>query len=77
MTARFLMTDAELGAELYPRAPHVGAWIAHHMAPAKRATMERLVEVGQEANLWTAGAGPKPTGVILCGPKQIRKAGKG
>ena len=69
------MTDAELGSELYPDAPHVGAWMAHRMTPEKRATYERLIEVGREANLWTAGLGPKPQGVILCGPKQIRKAG--
>ena len=45
------------------------------MHPNKRAVMVRLIEVGREANLWTAGLGPKPAGAILCGPKQIRKAG--
>ena len=70
------MTDAELGAELYPDAPHVGAWMAHRMHPNKRAVCVRLIEVGREANLWTAGLGPKPTGAILCGPKQIRKVAR-
>ena len=70
------MTDVELGEALCPDAPHVGAWLAHHMHPNKRAVMVRLIEVADQANLWTAGLGPKPQEAILCGSRRVRRAGK-
>lgn len=60
------MTDLELAKflgidddERWPRA------IAK-LDPIKRATYERMSEVTIELNLWQAGLGPKPTGVIVC-----------
>jgi hypothetical protein len=70
------MTDEELGRELCPDEPGVGAKIAAAMDPLKRATYERLVTLGDEVNLWQAGLGPKPTGAIICGPRQVRRAGR-
>jgi hypothetical protein len=73
------MTDEELGAEIYPDNPAEGAAHARLMAekdPAKRAALVRLIEVGREVNLWQAGLGSKPVGVIVCGPRQIRERGR-
>lgn len=42
------------------------------LSPEKRATYVRLYELSHELNLWTAGLGPKPTGVIICGEHQVR-----
>jgi hypothetical protein len=59
------MTDEELAKflgihndERWPRA------IAK-LAPEKRATYERMAGVAVEAELWTAGLGPKPAGVLI------------
>lgn len=70
------MTDEELGRELMPDQPEAGAKVAAAMDPLKRATYERLVTLGDEINLWQAGLAPKPTSAIICGPKQIRRAGR-
>lgn len=69
------MSDEELGAELYPDDPAAGAAHARLMAekaPARREAMVHLVETARAIQLWEAGLGPKPTGVIMCGPKQVR-----
>lgn len=62
------MTDQELatylGLDGDPRAPRIIA----ALDPARRATYERMHEVEGELNLWQAGLGPKPTGVIVCRP---------
>jgi hypothetical protein len=34
--------------------------------PKKRAAYERMAQVEMELNLWAAGLGPKPAGVIVC-----------
>ena len=70
------MTDEQLGAELWPDNPEMGVRAVRAMTPEKRATYERLVTLADEINLWTAGVGPKPAGAIICGPKQIRRAGR-
>lgn len=59
------MSDAELGAELWPDDPAKGALAASRLTPEKRASYERLVAVGRELELWQAGLGPKPSGVIV------------
>jgi len=70
------MGDEELGRECAPAAtPAFHLWLGASLTGAKRASLERLIEVGRELALWEAGVGPKPAGVIVCGPKQIRKAG--
>ena len=60
------MTDLELAKflgiaddERWPRA------IAK-LDPKKRAMYERMAQVEIESNLWQAGLGPKPEGVIVC-----------
>ena len=60
------MTDEQLAKYLGiindPRWPQAIA----RLAPTKRATYERMHQVEIELNLWTAGLGPKPQGVIVC-----------
>lgn len=68
------MTDEQLAVELCPDNPCLGLICVATFTPAKRAAMVGLIEVADELNLWTAGLGPKPSGVIACGPKQIRRA---
>lgn len=59
------MTDAELARWLgidhspdWPRA-------VSSIPPERRATLERMVRVSGELNLWQAGLGPKPPGVMV------------
>lgn len=35
------------------------------LSPEKRALFERMAVVEMELNLWTAGLGPKPAGVMV------------
>lgn len=71
-----MMGDEELGAELAPDlCPAAQLWIGASLVGAKRAGYERLIAVGRELQLWEAGLGPKPAAIIVCGPKQIRRAG--
>lgn len=71
------MTDDELGTELWPEgSPELQRKLGASMTGSKRASYERLITVGRELALWEAGVGPKPAGVIACGPRQIRRAGK-
>lgn len=67
------MTDEELGYELCPDDPALGAQLAARMAPEKRAGYERLIAVGRELTLWEAGLGPKPEGVIATRPGRMRR----
>ena len=67
-SARPAMTDHELAQflgiaddERWPRA------IAK-LDPKKRASYERMAKVTMELQLWEAGLGPKPKGVIVCRP---------
>lgn len=70
------MTDEELGAELWPDgSPEDQLKLGASMKDEKRAVYERLITVGHELTLWEAGIGPKPAGIIVCGPKQVRRAG--
>lgn len=60
------MIDAELakylGVDDHPNWPRFVA----KLDPVRRATYERMAQVEHELNLWTAGLGPKPEGVIVC-----------
>ncbi|HKT54519.1 MAG TPA: hypothetical protein VJP88_08700 [Caulobacteraceae bacterium] len=67
----FGMTDDDLAKAMNCSVEDVGK-----LTPGMRATCERLIQVGDQANLYMAGLGPKPAGVILCGPRQIRGAGR-
>lgn len=60
------MTDDELSkllgiAEDDPRKDKAIASIS----PKKRALYERMASVGMEVELWQAGLGPKPKGVLI------------
>ena len=59
------LSDAELGAELCPDNPAQGAIVAARLTPEKRAGYERLIAVGRDLQLWEAGLGPMPAGVIV------------
>jgi hypothetical protein len=69
------MTDAEL-VEFMGATDMPAEKIAQHIAgmkPEFRATLERMKQVEIEANLWAAGLGPKPAGVIVCREHRHRK----
>lgn len=40
------------------------------LSAEKRATFEKMHQVTMELNLWQAGLGPKPTGVLVDGPRR-------
>ena len=62
------MTDDQLidylGLRNEPRARD----LIRKLPPGKRDAYERLHQIEIELNLWQAGVGPKPTGVIVCQP---------
>ena len=57
------MTDAELAKYLHLTDAEA-AKILPTFTPEKRALFDRMAEVEFEANLWAAGLGPKPSGVV-------------
>lgn len=70
------MTDSELAAYCGFKPTDNQELVAKFIAEltaTRRALYERMREVEIEANLWAAGLGPKPRGVILDGPKQCRE----
>lgn len=68
------MTDEELAAFLGFGPDET--WAVAKLDPERRALFERMAEVEGEIVLWQAGVGKKPSGVILCGKRQIRGAGR-
>lgn len=66
------MTDLELAQFMGVRESDLAL-----LSAERRATYEAMAEKYNEICLYEAGLGPKPAGVILCGPKQVRLAGKG
>jgi len=68
------LTDEALAEFICPYDVAMGLRFLATATPERRAVYERMVEVVNEIDLWEAGVGPKPTGVIICGPKQIRSA---
>lgn len=67
------MTDDEmaafLGIEGHPKAPAVIAGLP----PVQRALYERMAQVCIEVELYAAGLGPRPVGVLLDFDKPRRK----
>lgn len=59
------MTDQELAAALVPEDLDAGLRIVAVLKPEKRKAYERLIVVGREIDLWEAGLGPAPEGVIM------------
>ena len=73
------MNDTELAAYLGFKETDdqvkVAAFISN-LAPARRELYDRMREVEMECNLWTAGLGPKPQGVIVCEEKHSHRRGR-
>ena len=63
------MTDEQL--EDYICVPR-GSLPRYDISPEKRALFDRMAEVENELALWRQGLGPKPKGVIVCGPREVR-----
>ncbi len=63
--------------ESFAKAMNLSLEEVAKLTPGMRASAERLIQVGDELNLHQAGLGPMPPGVIACGPKQIKGAGRG
>ena len=68
------MSDEEMAAYVCPDDPALGLKAVSAMTPQRRATIERMAGIEGEIALWEAGIGKKPSGVILCGRKEIRGA---
>lgn len=68
------MSDEEMAAYICPDDPVLGLKAVAAMTPTRRATIERMAEVEGEISLWQAGIGKKPSGVIICGRKEVRGA---
>jgi hypothetical protein len=60
------MTDDELIDFLNIRDEQQRDKILAGITPEQRATYERIREVCFDIDLWEAGIGPRPQGVILC-----------
>lgn len=60
------MTDDELATYIGVATAKDRAGILAAITPSQRALYEDMARIEREAELWLAGAGPKPTGVIIC-----------
>ena len=63
------MTDAEFAAYV-----NVDECDVSRFSPEHRARIEEMAAKVAEIELYDAGLGPKPDGVIVCGPRQVRGA---
>ena len=54
------MTDEEMAKFL-----NIPISMVPNIEPEKRKVYERMADVEMEINLWTAGLGPKPVGVMV------------
>lgn len=66
------MTDEEL-ARYLNLTPDEAAIVIPKLSPERRATYERMRQVEAEAELWAAGLGPKPDGVLLDTQRSMRR----
>lgn len=67
------MTDDQLAEFLGIKGKIGWRQIIATTTPENRATYERMAQVETELHLWQLGVGPKPQGVIVCGPRQVRR----
>lgn len=67
------MTDAEL-TEFLHLSPEDAAIVLPQLSPERRALYARMKQVEIEANLWAAGVGPKPAGVLIDTERSLRRA---
>jgi hypothetical protein len=65
------MTDQELADYLH-LTPDEAAVIIPRLPALHRASYERMRQVEVEAELWAAGLGPKPAGVLIDTERSIR-----
>lgn len=63
------MNDEEMAEFLGFGGDPRGVEAVQKLEPAKRALFERMSTLEHEANLWSAGLGPKPEGVLIDGPE--------
>jgi hypothetical protein len=66
------MTDTELAKYLHLK-PEDAAIVIPKLTPAKRAVYDRMRQVEIECELWTAGLGPKPQGVLIDTERSTRQ----
>jgi hypothetical protein len=74
-----VMTDEEMADFLgFPKNEPKRLLAVQSLPPEKRALFERMAVVEVEANLWTAGLGPRPEGVLLdFAPEHVRRPRRG
>lgn len=68
------MTDEELAAfcGLKPDDPMRHKFV-QSLSPSKRALFERMAILETEIELWHAGLGPKPTGVLIDTERDVKR----
>lgn len=69
------MTDPELETFLGIAGTKERAKIMASITPEQRALYERMAGLETEVELWQAGLGPKPAGVIICGCRGRHRRG--
>lgn len=68
------MTDDEMATFCgLAQDDQLRAKFAATLTPEKRALFERMANLEMEGNLWTAGLGPKPAGVLLDTERDIKR----
>ena len=66
------MTDAEL-AEYLHLNPSEAAIVIPKLTSQRRVLYDRMKQVEIDADLWAAGLGPKPTGVLIDTERSVRR----
>ena len=66
------MTDAELADYLH-LTPAEAAIVLPKLTAERRALYDRMKQVEIEAELWAAGLGPKPHGVLIDTERSTRR----
>lgn len=68
------MTDQQLARYLGIDVEPNWQALVDHFTPLQRKTYERMAEVETEINLWQAGLGPRPRGVLIDYARTPRRA---
>jgi hypothetical protein len=66
------MTDSELADYLH-LTPEEAAIVIPKLTPARRELYARMRQIEVEAELWAAGFGPKPQGVLIDTQRSTRR----
>ena len=67
------MRDEELAVFLNLGTDEIGMKAVAALPATKRALFDRMADLEHEVNLWSAGLGPKPVGVMIDLDKKRRK----